>query len=135
MSPTADLRIEQPVTEAAVPTLTPPRIGPRAASEVLIEMHEKTLDGRAHSAQPVGLGFDPLDKVLGGGIRPGDLLLLGGAPGAGKTTFALRPDAISPPPPRQPACTCATSMTKITWRPAWSRSRAPALGPASAVTG
>jgi replicative DNA helicase len=65
-------------------------LAPRAAHDVLIEMHQKTVDGRAVSARPVPLGFDPLDKLLGGGIRPGDLMLIGGAPGAGKTTFALQ---------------------------------------------
>ena len=65
-------------------------LSPRAAHDVLIELHEKSADGRGKVGQPVGLGFDPLDKVLGGGIRPGDLLLIGGAPGAGKTTFALQ---------------------------------------------
>lgn len=65
-------------------------LAPRAAHDVLIGLHEKSLDGRALVSQPVGLGFDPLDKVLGGGIRPGDLILIGGAPGAGKTTFALQ---------------------------------------------
>src|SRR6476661_3802267 len=65
-------------------------LAPRAAHDVLIGLHEKSVDGRAVAAQPIGLGFEPLDKILGGGIRPGDLFLLGGAPGAGKTTFALQ---------------------------------------------
>src|SRR6266568_4654353 len=90
MSVTADLRVEGPTAEADEQPRSVSYGGPRAASDVLVEMHEKSVDGRAQSTQPVGLGFDPLDKVLGGGIRPGDLILLGGAPGAGKTTFALQ---------------------------------------------
>jgi len=36
------------------------------------------------------LGFDPLDEVLAGGIRTGELLLLGGGQGVGKTTMAFQ---------------------------------------------
>lgn len=35
-------------------------------------------------------GFDPLDTCLAGGLRAGELAVLGGAPSAGKTTFALQ---------------------------------------------
>ena len=35
-------------------------------------------------------GMDPLDRVLGGGIREGDLVLVGGRPGVGKTVVALQ---------------------------------------------
>jgi replicative DNA helicase len=35
-------------------------------------------------------GFDPLDHVLGGGIRPGNLAMLAGEPGAGKTIATLQ---------------------------------------------
>jgi replicative DNA helicase len=44
-------------------------------------------------AGPVPLwttGFDLLDEALGGGMRRGDLVLLAGAQGLGKTTFALQ---------------------------------------------
>lgn len=40
--------------------------------------------------RPRALGFDPLDKVLGGGLRGGDLALLGGPPGVGKTAVVLQ---------------------------------------------
>ncbi|MFA6304259.1 MAG: DNA repair protein RadA [Patescibacteria group bacterium] len=35
-------------------------------------------------------GFTEFDKVLGGGITPGSLILLGGDPGVGKSTMALQ---------------------------------------------
>jgi replicative DNA helicase len=35
-------------------------------------------------------GFEPLDDVLGGGIRAQDLVLLGGRPGIGKTVASLQ---------------------------------------------
>lgn len=40
--------------------------------------------------RPLPLGFDPLDGVLGGGLRAGDLALLGGPPGVGKTAVMLQ---------------------------------------------
>jgi len=42
-------------------------------------------DGRRH---PTGVG--EMDRVLGGGIVPGSLVLLGGAPGIGKSTLLLQ---------------------------------------------
>ena len=40
--------------------------------------------------QPIPLGFSPLDRTLGGGIRSGELMLIGGAQGTGKTTMSLQ---------------------------------------------
>jgi replicative DNA helicase len=60
----------------------------RSALAVLAELHQVE---RAPAQQSVLLtGFDPLDDVLGGGIRHGELVLLGGKPGAGKTIAALQ---------------------------------------------
>jgi replicative DNA helicase len=39
---------------------------------------------------PLPTGFAPLDEVLQGGLHAGDLTLLGGKPGQGKTTVALQ---------------------------------------------
>src|SRR4029079_279657 len=38
----------------------------------------------------VPLGFTPMDKTIGAGLRAGELLLIGGAQGTGKTTMALQ---------------------------------------------
>jgi replicative DNA helicase len=46
-----------------------------------------------HDAQEVRLhptGFSVLDEVLGGGLHAGELLMLGGPPGVGKTICALQ---------------------------------------------
>src|SRR6201999_3895928 len=45
------------------------------------------VDARAASARPTGM--DELDRVLGGGLVPGAVVLLAGEPGVGKSTLLL----------------------------------------------
>ena len=63
---------------------------PRSALEVLTTLDDKVTTGHVSDYQPVPLGFTPLDKTIGGGLRNGELLLIGGAQGTGKTTMALQ---------------------------------------------
>lgn len=44
----------------------------------------------ASAAERVSTGIDELDRVLGGGIVPGSMVLLGGEPGIGKSTLLLQ---------------------------------------------
>ncbi len=46
------------------------------------------IDALADHAQPTGIG--ELDRVLGGGLVPGSVTLLGGEPGIGKSTLLLQ---------------------------------------------
>ncbi len=50
------------------------------------------VDATAASAKPTGL--DELDRVLGGGLVPGAVLLLAGEPGVGKSTLLLEVGAL-----------------------------------------
>ena len=43
----------------------------------------------AESPDTIPTGFPSLDKILGGGIRRGDLIVLGGDVGSGKSAFSL----------------------------------------------
>ena len=43
----------------------------------------------AESPDTIATGFPSLDKILGGGIRRGDLVVLGGDVGSGKSAFSL----------------------------------------------
>ncbi len=45
---------------------------------------------RAIKNQRISAGIDEFNRVLGGGIVPGSLILLGGDPGIGKSTLALQ---------------------------------------------
>jgi replicative DNA helicase len=65
-------------------------MAPRSVLDVLVDLNEKVATGRVSEYQPMPLGFTPLDKTIGGGIRPGELMLIGGAQGTGKTTLALQ---------------------------------------------
>lgn len=45
---------------------------------------------KASSVERVSSGFKELDRVLGGGLVPGSVVLLGGDPGIGKSTLLLK---------------------------------------------
>jgi replicative DNA helicase len=65
-------------------------VEPRSATQVLSTLAGKVAEGDVTQYQPVPLGFTPLDKSIGGGMRAGEMLLIGGAQGTGKTTMALQ---------------------------------------------
>jgi replicative DNA helicase len=63
---------------------------PRSALDVLVDLNDNLSSGKFNEYQPLPLGFGMLDKTIGGGLRPGELMLIGGAQGTGKTTMALQ---------------------------------------------
>ncbi|MFN7019310.1 MAG: DNA repair protein RadA [Fimbriimonadales bacterium] len=73
--------------ESVAPVRSTPRAATRSPSAVyaqpiasLSDLHETRLP----------TGIDEFDRVLGGGVVPGSLLLLGGEPGIGKSTLLLQ---------------------------------------------
>ena len=80
-----------------LPTIELPTLASRARPSVidaasLIESLEQSSSHMGSAANPhlLPLGLDPLDRVLGGGLRIHDLLVLAGRPGVGKTVAALQ---------------------------------------------
>ena len=63
---------------------------PRSALDVLVDLNDRITTGHLSDYQPIPLGFTPLDKTIGMGLRSGELFLIGGAQGTGKTTMALQ---------------------------------------------
>jgi replicative DNA helicase len=63
---------------------------PRSALGVLAELDHNLATGQVAEYEPIPLGFKMLDKTIGGGLRAGELMLIGGAQGTGKTTMALQ---------------------------------------------
>ncbi len=54
--------------------------------ELFQAIEEQNETGRERA---VPTGFDSLDELLGAGLHPGDLVIVAGRPGLGKTSFAL----------------------------------------------
>jgi replicative DNA helicase len=63
---------------------------PRTLSQVLNEANDHVVRGDLSDFVPQPTGFDPLDGLIGGGLRKTELVLLGGAQGIGKTITALQ---------------------------------------------
>ena len=63
---------------------------PLSALDVLVDLNDNIASGRFGEYQPIPLGFGLLDKTIGGGLRAGELMLIGGAQGTGKTTMAMQ---------------------------------------------
>jgi replicative DNA helicase len=62
----------------------------RAMSEVVAAADDRLHEGASAGARPEPTGVPILDRYLGGGMRSGELILLGGPQGLGKTTYALQ---------------------------------------------
>lgn len=62
----------------------------KSVSQVFEELDSTMKSGHARQLVRIPTGFQPLDRVLGGGLHAGDLTLVGGAPGVGKTIATLQ---------------------------------------------
>ncbi len=63
---------------------------PRTLAQVLTEANDQMMRGDLSDYVPLPTGFDPLDGMIGGGLRKTELVLLGGAQGIGKTIATLQ---------------------------------------------
>ena len=61
---------------------------PITAAETLLAL-DRVSPEQASRRVPLPTGFLPLDEVIGGGLRAGELVVLGGPSGVGKTIFSL----------------------------------------------
>ena len=77
-----DSRRRRPVAAADAPDAAAGPGSPRR-SEPIAAVGDRPL-------QRLGSGYGELDRVLGGGLVPGSLVLLGGDPGIGKSTLLLQ---------------------------------------------
>ncbi len=74
---------------SAFGTLVEEVVGQVAQSQAPPKPLLRLVDVEAADAARVPTGVPELDRVLGGGIVPGSLVLLGGEPGVGKSTLLL----------------------------------------------
>src|ERR1700693_4835200 len=63
----------------------PADVGTAAAARPLLRL----VDVQAEESSRIPTGVPELDRVLGGGLVPASLVLVGGAPGVGKSTLLL----------------------------------------------
>jgi replicative DNA helicase len=62
----------------------------RSLHSIAWRLNANADSGFQERLRPIPTGFDAIDQWIVGGIRPGELMLLGGAQGVGKTTLCLQ---------------------------------------------
>jgi DNA repair protein RadA/Sms len=70
-------------------SLVEEKVGPAVAAGAQAKPLLRLVDVRAEDAARVSTGVAELDRVLGGGLVPASLVLVGGEPGVGKSTLLL----------------------------------------------
>ena len=65
-------------------------VGPASLARVMEDVEQSALDGDVSRFHTLPTGFEPLDSVLNGGMRPGEMAIIGGPFGVGKTIFGLQ---------------------------------------------
>ncbi len=78
--------VEEPVGPAAPGPGTGPGLAFSGPAGQVQELREIATEGTPR----IPTGIEELDRVLGGGLVPGSVVLLGGEPGIGKSTLALQ---------------------------------------------
>lgn len=71
-------------------TLTRERPRPMAVGAVMDQLDRSLRGGDGLASRPMSTGFAVLDRAVSGGLKQGDLMLIGGSPGVGKTTLTLQ---------------------------------------------
>src|SRR5262245_37274780 len=81
-----DTVVEEPTGDAAAARPDLLAADPKGGPAKVVPLRD--VDASAAPRVPTGVG--ELDRVLGGGLVPGSVVLLGGEPGVGKSTLALQ---------------------------------------------
>ena len=81
---------EKQDSPARTPAIELETTGPASLAQVMSQVEVDVAQGQAERYRPLATGFEPLDDILNGGLRRGDLLMIGGAYGVGKTIFGLQ---------------------------------------------
>ena len=87
-APASALALALARTGSRVPLQAGPPVRPQSAAASIAD-----IDATEAHARPTGLG--ELDRVLGGGLVPGAVVLLAGEPGVGKSTLLLQAGALA----------------------------------------
>jgi len=60
-------------------------------ADVMVEVEERAARSDMARFLPLPTGFHPLDDVFSGGLQPGELMIVGGTFGAGRTVCPRAP--------------------------------------------